>query len=264
MVTALLAFGQTPSAPAWLVTYPGAHPRTQATPGLLDSTYETEASAADVIAHYRNLFETAGLPFHPNFDGVGTAIRGSAPEGDLLIWIRQQGKSTAVRVDVAARPPEIAPRPSPPPTPPVTRKPAAREEKSGRERVQDMEKFDRPYRPPPRPPLPTLAWPAWLVRLDGERLEGEKDVDKFGRKSLRSTYATNGERNAVQSFYADLLNSHGFPVRSQNSPSWPRNLKGWIEASDHALGEGPRIEIRIEVAPVGEVTQVNIVLSARM
>src|ERR1700730_8044599 len=88
-----LIFGQTPiSMPSWLMSYPGANARTQNTPGLVESTYETAGKPDDVIAHYRKLFDAAGLFFQPNFDGMGTAVRGTAPEGDLLILIRQQGK----------------------------------------------------------------------------------------------------------------------------------------------------------------------------
>lgn len=260
-----LALGQSPAAPAWLASYPGAHPRIQVTPGLWDSSYETDASVAGVIAHYRKLFETAGLPFHPNYDGVGTAIRGTAPEGDLLILIRRQDTETSVRVDVSARSPELAPHPVPlpaPPVPPPGRERAAREE-TGREHVQNMEKYDQPMRPPRRPPPPTLVWPPWLVRIDGARLQGEKGLDNVGLKTLQCSYYTTAGRNEIQAFYAGLLNDHAFPVRSQSGSSWPMNLKGWIEASDRGLGEGPGIDIRIEAAPAGDTTRVGLRMTAR-
>jgi hypothetical protein len=255
---ALMVCGQTPSVPAWLVSYPGASARTQATPRLVESTYETEASASDVIAHYRKLFEGAGMEFHPNFDGVGTSVRGVAAEGDVLILIRAQGKGTAVRVNVAAKAvPVVVPAPA------VVPEVKPRVERSGREHVQNMEKYDQPMRPPRRPPPPVLVWPAWLVNVDGSRLEIEKGVDNVGLKTLHCRYSSDAERNAIQAFYADLLNGHGFPVRMNSSASWPSRLKGWVEASDHAIGEGPKIDIRIEVGPVGERMQVDIRLTAR-
>jgi hypothetical protein len=259
---ALMVWGQTPSVPAWLASYPGASARTRATPGLVESTYETEASANDVIAHYRKLFEEAGIEFHANFDGVGTSVRGAAAEGDVLILIRAQGKGTAVRVDVAAKaaPPAAAPAPPAAPVVPAVR---PRAEKSGRDRVQDMEKYDQPMRPPRRPPPPVLVWPAWLVNVDGSRLMVETGTDNIGLKTLHCRYWSDAERNAIQDFYAGLLNGHGFPVRMNSSASWPAHLKGWIEASDHAIGEGPRIDIRIEVGPVGERTQVDIRMTSR-
>jgi hypothetical protein len=249
--------------PAWLASYPGASARTQATPGLVESTYETEASASDVIAHYRKLFEGAGMEFHPNFDGVGTSVRGAAVEGDVLIVIRAQGKGTAVRVDVAAKaaPPVVPPAPAAVPVAPAAR---PRAERSGREHVQNMEKYDQPVRPPRRLPPPVLVWPAWLVNVDGSRLEIEKGVDNVGLKTLHCQYSSESERNAIQEFYAGLLNGHGFPVRMNSSASWPAHLKGWVEASDHPLGEqGPRTDIRIEVGPVGERVRVDIRMTAR-
>jgi hypothetical protein len=251
-------FGQTPAVPKWLVSYPGASARTQDTPGLVESSYETEAKAGEVIAHYRKLFETAGLAFHPNFDGVGTSVRGTAPEGDLLILIREQGKGTAVRVDVAAKSPAPAPVAAP-----VVRERSARVERTGREHVQNMEKYDQPVRPPRRPPPPPLVWPAWLVHIDGSRLEFEKGVDRVGLKILKCSYATYDERSAIQSFYAALFDAHGFPVRSQSSASWPANRTAWLEASDHAIGEGARVDIRVEVAPLGEARQVDLRITVR-
>jgi hypothetical protein len=134
---------------------------------------------------------------------------------------------------------------------------------TGREHVQNMEKYAQPMRPPRRPPPPTLVWPPWLVRIDGARLQGEKGLDNVGLKTLQCSYYTTAERNAIQAFYTDLLNGHGFPVRSQNGPSWPMNHKGWIEASDHGIGEGPRIDIRIEVALTGDTTRVDLRMTAR-
>ena len=55
-----------------------------------------------------------------------------------------------------------------------------------------------------------------------------------------------------KAFYADLLNSHGFPVRMQSGPTWPRNLKAWVDGSDHALGEGPGIDIHIDIEVAGK------------
>jgi hypothetical protein len=243
--------------PAWLASYPGAAARRQATAGLVESAYEIEASTGEVIAHYRRLFEAAGIPFHPNFDGVGTSVRGAAPEGDVLILIRAQGKGTAVRVDVAAR---TSPVPAPRAEAPVVQ---AVVEKTGREHLQNMEKYDSPVRPPKRLPPPALVWPSWLVNVDGSRLAIEKGVDRVGLKTLHGRYSSDTERNAVQAFYEELLTAHGFPVRMRSSEAWPAKLKGWVEASDHALGEGPRIDIRVEVTPAGERVEVDIRMTAR-
>uniref|UniRef100_Q02BW6 Uncharacterized protein n=1 Tax=Solibacter usitatus (strain Ellin6076) TaxID=234267 RepID=Q02BW6_SOLUE len=253
-----MTWGQTPAVPSWLVGYPGVHARTQSLPGMVESTYETEAGVSDVFAHYRRLFEGAGVDFHANFDGVGTSVRAAAAEGDVLIQIRAHGKGTTVRVDVAAKAPERTAAPAP--VVPVAK---PRVQETGREHVQNMEKFDRPVRPPRRRPPPVLVWPSWLANVDGSPLTVEKGVDNVGLKTLHCRYISDAERNAIQGFYAGLLTEHGFPVRMQSSVSWPAHLKGWLEASDHAIGEGPRIDIRIEVGPVGERTQVDIRMTAR-
>ncbi len=248
--------------PAWLVSYPGASVSTNVTAGLVESTFETPAPAVDVVTHYRKLFEAAGLEFHPNFDGIGTSIRGTAPEGDLLILIRRQGASTAVRVDLTAKSAALAPAPAAPPAP-IAREPHSRAEQTGQQHVQNMEKFDKPFRPPPRQPPPTLAWPAWLVPIDGESAAIRKGVDNVGLKILTSSYTSNAERNAIQSYYADLLSAHGFAVRSQSGTSWPTNRKAWLEASDHALGAGPGFVIRVEVVEAGNSMQVDLRMTAR-
>jgi hypothetical protein len=268
-------FGQTTlSLPAWLASYPGANARTQSTPGLVESVYETAAKPDEVIAHYRKLFATAGLSFQPNFDGMGTAVRGSAAEGDLLILIRQQGKGTAVRVDVTSKSPEFAPTSAPAAARTSfedrvaqgrehTRRPPARADENDRKRLQGMEKYDQPMRPARRPPPPVLVWPAWLVHFDGGRLEIAKGVDAVGLKILRSSYMTYSERNAIQSFYADLFNSHGFPVRMNSGPSWFRNQKAWLDASNYELGESPGIDIHIDLTPAGEALRIDIRMTAR-
>ena len=87
-----VAVGQSPpSMPSWLVSYPGVTPNSRAMGALVESTYTTAATPAQVVDHYRKLFEDAGLRFQPRADGMGTSIRGDAAECDLLILIREQG-----------------------------------------------------------------------------------------------------------------------------------------------------------------------------
>src|SRR5262245_56311508 len=78
-------FGQgTLDIPSWLVSYPGAAAETRSAAAYFESTYTTAAKPDAVIAHYQKLFEAHGLAFQPNFDGIGTAIRGQTREWDLL------------------------------------------------------------------------------------------------------------------------------------------------------------------------------------
>src|SRR5438105_9665679 len=84
--------GQTPLAiPAWLVNFGDVQATTRASAVLVESSYVAGAPAAEVVAHYRKLFEAAGLAFQPNPDGVGTVIRATAEPCELLIQIRALG-----------------------------------------------------------------------------------------------------------------------------------------------------------------------------
>lgn len=277
LVACRLIFGQAAlSLPAWLLNYPGAEARTQTTPGLVESTYQTAANPGEVVAHYRKLFETAQLSFQPGFDGMGTAVRGTAPEGDLLIQIRQQGKGTWVRVDLTARSAAFVAIPAPAVTRPTpatfaetaaqprenTRKALENADEAHRKRLLEMEKYDQPMRPARRPPPPPLVWPAWLVRSDGAPLQFQKGVDEVGLKILKSSYATNTDRSGISAFYAGLLNSNGFRVGMRSGDDWFRNRRAWLDSSDHALGE-PGIDIHVDIAPLGGGFQVDVSMTAR-
>ncbi len=106
--TSLLA-GQTAqglsSLPEWLIPYPGASAVTNAFSQRVESSYTAMATPEDVSGHYAKLFAAKGLAFHPNDDGLGTAIRASAPECDLLIKLRESSSGTSVKVYCS--PPQI-------------------------------------------------------------------------------------------------------------------------------------------------------------
>jgi hypothetical protein len=160
-----------PAMPSWLVNYAGAAAEIRSAPELVESTYEAAAKPVEVMGHYRKLFEAAGLEWHPNLDGVGSVIRASATECDLLLKFREQGGGTWVRVSCAAKAAAPAPAPAKPAEPPKLAEPSR---DTPRKRLQGMEKYDQPYRPPPKPPAPRLVWPAWLVGVDGAPLTVEK------------------------------------------------------------------------------------------
>jgi hypothetical protein len=79
---------QAPAMPSWLKSYPGATPEVHEAGAMVISSYTTPAKMPDVIEHYRGQFQTAGLRFQPNPDGIGISIRGAASECDLLILLR--------------------------------------------------------------------------------------------------------------------------------------------------------------------------------
>src|ERR1700733_4637102 len=98
------AFSQPVSSlPTWLETYPGPIPAVRSSDSLVESSYTIAAQPADIVQHYRKLFEAAGLPFVPNPDGIGTSIRASAPECDLLILIRTRQEGSFVDVNCSAK-----------------------------------------------------------------------------------------------------------------------------------------------------------------
>jgi hypothetical protein len=179
-----------PFMPSWLVSYPGATPNSRAMGALVQSTYTTAAKPAEVVEHYRKLFEAAGLRFRPNSDGIGTAIRGDAAECDLLIQIREQAPGAFVDVNCAAKSQasstssakavEIvttgpssarAPIPSSPRTgfpqtarPPRRPQPTAEEMQASHARTVAELGIHPTYHDAPAPPL---VWPSWLVHIKG-------------------------------------------------------------------------------------------------
>ena len=101
-----MIFALTPAfaqLPEWLESYPGATPAVRTTEFLFESSYTVAAQPVEIVEHYRKLFEAAGLPFRPNADGIGTSIRSSAPECDLLIQIRTRQQGTFVDVNCASK-----------------------------------------------------------------------------------------------------------------------------------------------------------------
>jgi hypothetical protein len=257
---------------------------TRASAQYFESTYETPAQPQEVIAHYRKLFDAQGLVFQPNFDGIGTAIRGEMPQYSLLLLVRSQGTGSWVQISGAARKspdtqapaPRIETVPSRPPRPAImpveerkaeqdehTRRVLAQAEEKHREQIRGMEKYDQPVYPRPKRPAPALAWPSWLVKLDGTALSAQKGVDLFGRRFLSGSFMTDAARREVQAYYSDLLGAHGYPVRMQSIASAPPDRKGWLEGEYYTDGaDGPRVVIRIDLVPVGELVRVEVRMTA--
>ena len=90
--------------PEWLKAYPGAKVQVRAErPAFVDTTYATEAAPEPVVKHYEQLFQAAGQPFHPNFDGLGTTIRLAADRCDLLLVIHPAASGSQVRTSCSAK-----------------------------------------------------------------------------------------------------------------------------------------------------------------
>jgi len=91
------------SLPHWLVPYPGATAATSASPTLVESAYTAAAEPEDVSKHYAKLFTANGLTFTSDSDGIGTSIRVSAPECEVLIQIHERSSGSGVRVSCASK-----------------------------------------------------------------------------------------------------------------------------------------------------------------
>ncbi len=250
------------SMPPWLTNFPGATAETHATPGLVESNYETSAPAAEVIHHYRSVFADKKLPFHPNADGIGVTIRGAAPECDLLIQIRASETGTAVQVDCAAKSPVSPSASDSVVNPPTTR---AGERTEARKRIPDnLAEFDQPLYPRPRAPLPPLVWPRWLVSCDGVPLEPHKGVDRFKLSYLSAEFTSASDRATILAFYADLLNANGYPVWLQSSAITPRDRSTLVEGVHHFdTNPGPNFAMRAALTPVNGLIHVELRITVR-
>jgi len=264
--------------PSWLTPYPGANAATQvSTSALVETSYTTSAKPEAVIAHYRQLFDAAGVRFTSNFDGSGTSIRGAAAECDLLIKIREESTGTSVRVSCATK--SAAPLSgagvvvtngsggrSSSQTPPHQLFDAEKYRAEHRQRMADNSaalerhiannkagRFDEQVYPhAPENDPPPLVWPSWLVHIRGGPLNPEEGVDQSRVKYLMSKYVSGAPMTAIYNFYEDLLNGHGYRVYSsklatgQTIEGIIQNADGYLEGANHPYDvSGPRTIIRV-------------------
>jgi len=262
--TAFAVFSLTPaftqdalSLPAWLESYPGATPAVHASGSLIESSYTTAAQPPDIIAHYRKLFETAGFPFQPNPDGMGTSIRASAPECDLLIQIRTRPEGAFVDVNCSAKTgpspssqpsdvkvitsqpqaPRVVPRGVTPPAPAPHHLTADELMEEHHRKAAEMG-IHREHHDAPAPPL---IWPSWLVHVNGAALRAERGMDQAKDAMLSARYTTNAPMTEIYRFYRELLSSHEYPTRSsmstgQTQTGVQQNALGYVEGSNYPDG----------------------------
>jgi hypothetical protein len=252
----LLAFQSLLSAqsmPAWLVPVPGsATPSVRTSPASIESTYTTSASPGEVIAHHRALFETASIPFKPNFDGIGTTIRAAAAECDLLITVHEQSAGTLVRtacsVKSAAGPGEIV----------VTGKAAASRAQYQQDVTDMMQRHEMAVKAlnihPVRhdAPAPPLVWPDWLVHVRGNRLHAEPGVDQSKESYLEASYVTGEKMTVIYNFYQDVLSQNGYSVHNASlgtghtTSGVVQNASGYVEGTNYPNGSpGARTVIHV-------------------
>jgi hypothetical protein len=246
------ALGQpTVSMPTWMASYPGTTPDTRTQPSLIESSYPTKARPAAVVEHYGKLFEAAGVPFTPTFDGMGTVVRASVPECDLMIKIREQDGGAFVRVSCAVKTPTmVAVAASSPagPTRPPARDTVRDADEAARNRLLEMRKYDEPVAARPRT---TPTWPVWLVDPQGGKLPVRRTA--ADSTFLSTSFAVTAEPTAVQSFYSDLVESHGCTVTGRG--------KSWLESSC-PVSSVKQLIIRAELTPAPGGTNVQLRVSS--
>ena len=257
-----MIFALTPAfaqLPAWLESYPGTTPSVRSTESLIESSYTIAAQPADIVEHYRKLFEAAGLPFRPNFDGIGTSIKASAPECDLLIQIRTREAGTFVAVNCSTKTQSGAPslptdvkvisgQPKASPVYPSSH-PMIPEDMMERHRRIAAEMGI--HRVHPDAPAPPLVWPAWLVQVGGAAPRTTRTVNYAKDDMLKAQYTTNAPMTEIYQFYRELLSSHEYPTRSKMSTGHTQsgiqqNAMGSVEGSNYPDGApGAYSEIRV-------------------
>ncbi len=250
------AAGQSPlTAPAWLSAYPNAEVETRTMPTMIESTYLAKAAPATVVAHYGKLFEAAGLPFAPSFDGMGTVIRASASECDLLIKVREQDGGAFVRVSCAVKTAAMVSAPTPAAASPKVVLPMStplrdRDEARRDHAAAEMAKYDEPVQTRPRT---APVWPNWLVDPAGK-------LPVFRRTAADSTFlstsfAVAAEIAQVRDWYTGLLESHGCSVTGRG--------KAWFESSCRLNPKSvTELIVRAELSPVEGGTQVSMRVSS--
>lgn len=251
-----------PSMPSWLVSYPGATPNSRAMGALVESTYTTAAKTAQVLDHYRKLFEDAGLRFQPRADGMGTSIRGDAAECDVLILIREQEPGSFVDVNCSAKSQtsaaapgktveiiRAAPSKARTARPPVRPQPSAEEMKESHARRVAELGIHPTYHDAPAPPL---VWPSWLVHIRGAEVRLQQGVDQSGKAYLKARYVSSLPMTTIYNFYEELLNSNEYRVHTsrlstgQTISGVVQNAWGYVEGTNYPDGApGPRTVIHV-------------------
>ena len=203
--------------PSWLENYPGANATVQAGDSSAEASYAVDAQPAEVVAHYRKLFESQGLTFQPNPDGMGTSIRVAAKECDLLILIRSRAEGTYAKVSCTAKVDAVAA----PPTGKVEvlkGDSKAQAQAAWQERIRQHEeefppeKFNKEKHDMPAPPL---VWPDWLTHVRGAPLTPKSGVDPAKYEFMTARYTTNVPMTEIFDFYRGLLLAHGYRPKAE-------------------------------------------------
>ena len=277
------------SLPEWLAVYPGAKLEVAEAPGMATATYVTAAKPDAVIAHYRKLWEAAGLPFAANFKGMGTSMRAALADCELLVQVREEGEGSQVKATCASRDAvadpngarevitsngsvgrgRIGSRPAGYSNPNANSAAIlAKAEADHRARTAKMGDFDKPVFPqPPRDPdgIP-LRWPRWLVHMPGASVGLDvQETVQYKKRLLRSQFRTAKPMSQVFQYYEDLLNANGFKVgvsrleTGQTISGVIQNKSGMVNGrwEPNGVGRGGMsVEVRFSRAQLNEPIRV--------
>ena len=230
--------------PAWLVSYPGTNPTVHSSDSFAQVSYIVDAEPAEVVAHYRKLFEAQGLAFQPNPDGIGTTIRAAAKECDLFIQIRRReegtftkvtctGKVDPASIQAAANPNiEMITGITPPPPKAKPGEAAGSDQRKGSSPLVKINNVPRNM------PAPPLVWPGWLTQVRGQALRPTLKADP---KSLNAKYVTTVPMTEIFDFYRNLLIDHNFRpsadiATGHTSSGIQQNAMGTIEGVNYVDG----------------------------
>jgi hypothetical protein len=231
------------SMPAWLEPSPGASVESRTSRGMVTATYETAAPVTDVVAHYGELFAAQGVRFRPEMYGATAVINGDVPGCALTIQVRKRAAGASVQITATQRP--IIPK--------VTQQDIR----------QAMRKYDQPVYPTPKAPMPTLRWPSWLTTCDDVAGKIRRGVDRFKLAYLETEFDSAQEREAIQQFYVELLNSNGYPVTIESSPITPPERKAMVEGT-RTFDGARRFVIRVELTPTAAGAHVVLRITAHV
>jgi|KBSMisStandDraft_5_1062788.scaffolds.fasta_scaffold38234_3 hypothetical protein len=274
--------------PSWLVHLEGYQLKIQqgtdqAKNDYLRTTFNTHAPMTQIHSFYLNLLKandypgvTGGLETGHTISGVQQNASGrleadNYPNG-------QPGPYTDIRIDfsrfvlngpirvsikVTAHPyisygHEITHRHNlPPPRPSTSSRSQEAADEFERSSTVHMQKYDQPVVPRKGPPIKGLAWPSWLVHIEGQPLRVQKSVNNSSMTAFTSGYTTNMDSDSIRAYYSDLLTYHGYSidpiytevprVRSNSPASHMGSVKGVSYPSGNP---GPRIEILVQYRPV--------------
>lgn len=271
LLSAAVACAATLAMPNWLAPFPGATANTQASNGLIESSYSAAAKPAEIVAHYQKELSAAGLQSQVNDDGFGISMKASAPECDLLIRVREREDKSLVSVNCSEKssattaqstylpagggPSGTANRSSPKNQADwkANQQQIAAEFQAKREQFianmkANAKKFDQPVYPTDQSkiaPIP-LHWPSWLVTAKGadHGLQVERKKYVSGLEYLETNYKTSAPMSEILEFYKGVLSANGYTVRQSRlstgstSTHIQQNAQGSVEAAAYPNGKG--------------------------